>query len=142
MPAFLAENALIGVNVRVENRIQIHVHQVGKVLLVGGGHRVDGLIRIGHSIEKGIKRSLHHLDKRVLHRKVAGAAQDGVLDDVGNARGILRRCAEADVEHLVIVVIGQKSNARAAFVVPQHVSAAAKVRQKAFRLHGVGTQRL
>ena len=55
MPALLHEDFLIIIDGRIENRIQIHIHQVVKILIVAACHRVHGLIRVGHGIEEGIQ---------------------------------------------------------------------------------------
>ena len=70
MPALLPENILIGIDVRMEYSIQIHVHQIGKILLIGGGHRIHRLVRVRHCIQEGIQRSLHNLNERILDRKI------------------------------------------------------------------------
>ena len=55
IPALLAENLLLLVNVRVKNRIQINVHQILEILVITAGYRITGLIRVGHGIQEGIQ---------------------------------------------------------------------------------------
>ena len=91
-----------------KDRVEIHVDQIVKVLQILAGHRITGPIRIGEGVEKGIERPLEQLDERLLHRVFAGAAQHGVLHDMGHARRIGHRRAEIDAEHLVLVFIDQR----------------------------------
>ena len=104
MPAFLAEDIPLFIDVRIEHRVQIDVHQVLEIRVVAARHRVNSLVRISHSIEEGVERTLHKFDKRILDRKIPGAAQHRVLDDMCNAGGILRRRAESDIEYLVVIL--------------------------------------
>ena len=55
IPALLAENFLLLVNVRVKNRIQINVHQILEILIITAGYRITCLIRVGHGIQEGIQ---------------------------------------------------------------------------------------
>ena len=55
IPALLAENLLLLINVRVKNRIQINVHQILEILVITAGYRITGLIRVGHGIQEGIQ---------------------------------------------------------------------------------------
>ena len=38
------------VNVWIEHRVQIDVHQVHKILVVGAGNGIDCLVRVGHGV--------------------------------------------------------------------------------------------
>ena len=58
VPALLTEYLLLVINPRIKYRIEIHVHQIGEVLVIAARHRIYGLVRIGHGIEKGIERAL------------------------------------------------------------------------------------
>ena len=49
-PAFLTEYQFIAINVRVEYRVNVNVHQVPKVLIVAARNRIDGLVGIGDRI--------------------------------------------------------------------------------------------
>ena len=49
-PAFLTEDFVVFVNVRVEYGVHVDMHQVLEVGIVGAGYRVHGFIRVGHSI--------------------------------------------------------------------------------------------
>ncbi len=122
MPAFLAENLVRVVNSGIEYRIQIYMHQVLEILVIAAGYRVNGLVRIGHGIQKSVQRTFHQFHKRVLHRELPGTAQHGVLQDMGHTCGILRRRAEADIEHLIIVIVLQQCNPGPGFFVPQQIT--------------------
>ena len=50
MPALLAENGLVAVNIGIQHRIQIHVHQILEVLIIAAGYRIQSLVRISHSV--------------------------------------------------------------------------------------------
>ena len=121
-PAFLAEDHLISVDVRVEHRIQIDVHQIPEVLVVAACHREHGLVRIGHGIEKCIHGTLDQLYERVLGRILLRAAQDRMLYDMRNARGIHGGGAEGDIEYLIVVFIFNEHNTGAGLVVLQDIA--------------------
>ena len=54
MPAFLPENLLLFIDIRMEYCIQIDMHQILKVLIITACYRIHGLVRIGHGIQKGV----------------------------------------------------------------------------------------
>ena len=66
MPSFLLQGKFVFINQRIKHRIQIHIHQIVKIFVVAAGHRVHGLIRIRHGIQKSIKGTLHQFHKRFL----------------------------------------------------------------------------
>ncbi len=82
IPSFLAENLLFLINIRVKNSVQIHMHQVLEILVIAACHRITGLVRVGHGIQEGIQRALYQLYKWILQRKLAGAAQNAVFQNV------------------------------------------------------------
>ena len=49
IPALLAENLLLLINVRVKNRIQINVHQILEILVITAGYRITGLTQSNRS---------------------------------------------------------------------------------------------
>ena len=130
MPALLPENILIGIDVRMKYGVQIHVHQIGKILLIGGSHRIHRLVRVRHCIQEGIQRSLHNLNERILDRKIPRPAQNRMLNDMSDSRRIRRRCAERNVKNLVAVLVRQKRDSRPALFMPQHIAVASDVLQK------------
>ena len=50
VPALLLEDDGAPVDVGMEDRVQVDVHEVDEILLVGGRHRVHGLVREGHGV--------------------------------------------------------------------------------------------
>ncbi len=111
VPPLLLEN-LRG-QARVKDRIHIHIHQVVKVLQVGAGDRVAGLVGVGEGVQEGVERALDQLDKGLLDRVLVGAAEHRVLQDVRQPRRILGGGAEGDPEHLVLIIVFQRQHLRA-----------------------------
>ena len=129
MPAFLFENAFLPVNIGIQDRVQIHVHQVFEIRIIAAGDRVDGLVGIGHGVEEGIERALGQLNKRILDREIPGSAQDGMLHNVGHAGGILRRGPEADIEDLVLILRGQEDDPGPGLNMAEQVAVQARILQ-------------
>ena len=50
MPALLHQHLRIFQHIGIEHRIKVNVHQILEVLVVAAGHRIHGLIRVGHGI--------------------------------------------------------------------------------------------
>ena len=50
MPALLAENLLFFIDIRMQNRVHIDVHQVLEIFVVAACNRVYRLIRVGHRV--------------------------------------------------------------------------------------------
>ena len=50
MPALLAENLFLLIDIRMENRIHIHIHQILKILIITACHRIYRFVRIGHGV--------------------------------------------------------------------------------------------
>ena len=105
MPALLHEYLAVLVDIRMKDSIHVHAHEIGKIVIVAGGYRVDRLIRIGHGIEKCVKRALGKQHKGVAAGIAIGAAENGMLDDMRNTGIIGNGCAKADVKHLIFIVI-------------------------------------
>ena len=55
VPALLSENLLMLVNIREENRIHIHVHQIFEICVVAAGNGINRLVRVSHGIQKSIQ---------------------------------------------------------------------------------------
>ena len=121
MPALLLKNGGLGIDVRVEHRVQVHVHQVVQVLLVGGGNGVDGLVGVGHGVEERLHGALDQVDKRLLDGKLGRPAQHRVLKNMEHAGGIGRWRLKANGKGLVFVVARQVQQASARGSVAQHV---------------------
>ena len=94
VPALLHEHLRVLAHVRVEDGVEVDVHEVLEVLVVAAGHRVHRLVGVRHRIEEGIEGALDELDERLLERVLARAAERRVLDDVRDARVVDRRRAE------------------------------------------------
>ena len=116
-PAFLAEDLLMLIDIGIEHRVHVDVHQVLEILVVAACHRINRLIRVGHGIEKCIQRALHQLHEGILGRKVPGSAQHGMFHDVGHAGAVCRGRTESDAEYfIVILILHQKHPGPALFV--------------------------
>ena len=121
VPALLLKNGGLGIDGRVEHRVQVHVHQVVQVLLVGGGNGVDGLVGVGHGVEERLHGALDQVDKRLLDGEFGRSAQHRVLKNMEHAGGIGRRRLKANGKGLVFVVACQVQQASARCGVAQHV---------------------
>ena len=121
VPALLLKNGRLGIDGRVEHRVQVHVHQVVQILLVGGGNGVDGLVGVGHGVEKRLHGALDQVDKRLLDGKLGRSAQHRMLKNMEHAGGIGRRRLKANGKGLVFVVARQVQQASARGSVAHHV---------------------
>ena len=137
MPALLTENILFFVNIWIKNRIQVDMHEVFEILLIAACDRIDCLVRIGHSVEEGVERTLGELDERILDREVPGAAEHCVFNDMRDTGGVLRRRAEGNVKDLVIVIFRKQCHARTCLFVPEQPAVAVHIRQELMRDHFV-----
>ena len=122
VPALLLKNGGLGIDGRVKHRVQVHVHQVVQILLVGGGYGVDGFVGVGHGVEERLHGALDQVDKRLLDGKLGRSAQHRVLKNMEHAGGIGRRRLKANGKGLVLVVARQVQQASARGSVSQHVS--------------------
>ena len=66
VPAFLTENLFSFIDIRIKYRIQINMHQILKILIIAAGYRIAGFIRISHSIQERIQRTLYQFYERIL----------------------------------------------------------------------------
>ena len=121
VPALLLKNGGLGIDGRVEHRVQVHVHQVVQILLVGGGNGVDGLVGVGHGVEERLHGALDQIDEWLLDGKLGRSAQHRVLKNMEHAGGIGRRRLKANGKGLVFVVACQVQQASARCGVAQHV---------------------
>ena len=121
VPALLLKNGGLGIDGRVEHRVQVHVHQVVQILLVGGGNGVDSLVGVGHGVEERLHGALDQVDKRLLDGEFGRSAQHRVLKNMEHAGGIGRRRLKANGKGLVFVVARQVQQASARGGVAQHV---------------------
>jgi len=117
VPALLLE--VVRRQAREEHRVEVHIDQVVEVFQVLAGDRVDGLVGVGHRVQKGLKRALDQLDKRIFERIFARAAQHGVLEDMRDPGRVRRRRAESDPKDLVLIIILKREHLRTRRAVAQ-----------------------
>ena len=89
-PALLAEDLRTVVDRRMEYGIQIHIHQIQKILIVPAGYGINRLIRESHRVQEGLHRAFQKLHERLLHRVFVRAAQHRMLQNVEYTGGVLR----------------------------------------------------
>ena len=121
VPAFLHENLGILQAVRIEYGIQVHIHKVVEIHIIPAGDEIHGLVGPGNGIQKRIEGALGQFHERFLQRIFPGAAEGGMLHDVGRALRIVRSRPEADIKDLVVIVIIQVHEPGAALHVLHHV---------------------
>ena len=122
VPAFLTEDLFFFVNIRIEYRIQIYMHQILEIPVIAACYRVAGLIRVGHGIKECIKRSFYQLYKRILQRKFPGAAQYAVFQDMSNTCAVFGRCAECNIKNLILITVLDEHHSGSCFFVSQKPS--------------------
>ena len=108
MPALLLEDLPTGVDIGVEHRVHVHVHEVEQVLLVGAAHGVHGLVREGQGVQEGLHTGAQQVHEGLLDREFLRAAQHRMLQDVKHAGVVDRRGFEGDGKALVFVLILQE----------------------------------
>ena len=118
-PTFLTECLVMLIDIRIKYRIHIDMHQVLEILIIAACHRIYRLVRISHRIQKCIQRTLHKLNKRILHREFFRSTQNGMFHNVWNSCAVCRWCTESNRKHLVLVIIFHKEYSRSAFLVLQ-----------------------
>ena len=85
VPALLLKHALVHHGQRAEHRVQVDIHQVFEVGLIGRSERVDRLIREGHRIQERCHAAFEQLQERRGHRVFFAACQHRVLQNVEHA---------------------------------------------------------
>ena len=98
------------------------MHQILEIPVITACYRVAGLIRIGHGIKEGIKRTFYQLHKRILKRKFPGAAQYAVFQYMSNTCAVFRRCTECNVKNLILITILDEHHSGSCFFVSQKPS--------------------
>ena len=116
VPALLLEHRRVHHSQRAEHRVQVNVHQVAEIGLVGGSKGVDRLIREGHRIEEGSHAAFEQLHEGGADRVFFAARQHGVLQNVEHAGVIGGEGAEADAKGLVDVLVLHQQHGCAADV--------------------------
>ena len=122
MPALLTQSIFVFINQRIKNSVQINIHQVMEVLIVAAGNRINRFIRISHSIQKGVQRALHKVDKRLLQMIFARAAERGMLQNMCHACIICRRRSKGNRKHLVVIIIRKIEKTGAALLMLHNIS--------------------
>ena len=132
VPALLAEELLMVIDIGMQYRIHIDVHEVFEILLIRGRHGKDRLVEIGHGVQESIDGTLHQLHEGVPDRILVRAAEDSVLDDMGHPGRVGNRCPEADIKDLVGVGIFNDRSPRPRLFVPQDIARRMDVDQVLF----------
>ena len=120
MPALLLKHALVHHGQRAEHRVQVDIHQVFEVGLIGRSERVDRLIREGHRIQERCHAAFEQLQERRGHRVFFAACQHRVLQNVEHAGVIGREGAKADAKRLVGILIFHQQHRGTAHIVGKH----------------------
>ena len=120
VPALLLEHGLVHHGQRAEHGVQVHVHQVPEVGLVGGGKGIHGLVREGHGVQEGGHTALEQLQKRRGHGVLLAARQHRVLQNVEHTGVVGGEGAEADAERLVGVLVLHQQDSGPAHIVVQN----------------------
>ena len=135
MPAFLLEYLRSLIYVRIKDRIQIHIHEILKILVIAACNRINRLIWISHRVKKCIQRSFGKFHERILRRILLGSAQYGMLHDMLNTRTVLGRSPEAYIENLVIIIICDKAYSCTGFLMTQNTAVRLKIFKPLFTDH-------
>ena len=136
MPAFLLEDRALVEDGGVQHGVEVDVHEVQKILLIGTRHGVDRLVGVGHGVQERLHRAFEQVYEGLFHGKLVRAAKHRVLEDVEDARVVGGRCLESDRERLVRVVVLQVEQLRARGVVVEHVGAPVDFGQVGGGAHG------
>ena len=119
VPAFLTENLFSFIDIRIEYRIQINMHQILEILIIAACYRVAGFVRISHCIQKCVQRSFYQFHKRIFKWKFPGSAEYAVLQDMRNTCTVLRRCTECDIKYFVLIIILDQHDSGTCFLMTQ-----------------------
>ena len=130
VPALLLEDGTLAINHRMQHGIHVHIHQIEQVLIVGTRHRIHGLIGERERVQKRLHRGLEQVHERLFDRKLVGAAQNRVFENVEHAGVVGGRRLKRNGERLVLVLVLQKQQAGAAFLVAHHVRCAVDLVQR------------
>ena len=98
------------------------MHQVLEILVIAACHRITGLVRVGHGIQEGIQRALYQLHKWILQRKLAGAAQNTMFQNMWNTSAVLRRGTKGNGKYLILIIISQYKNSCTGLSVSEKIS--------------------
>ena len=128
VPALLLKHGLVHHGQRAEHCVEVHVHQVLEIRLVGRRKGVNGLVRERHRIEERRHAALEQLQKRRFDRVLLTARQHRVFQDMEHSRVIGRECPEPDAKALVMIVIFHQQHRRPADIMGQHRQGAVLLR--------------
>ena len=112
IPALLPEDLFVFINIRMQNCVHIHVHQILKILFITACNRIYCLVRISHRIQKGVQRSFYQFHKRILGRKLFRATQNSMFHDMWHSGTVRCRCAESDIKYFIFIIIGDQKHPR------------------------------
>jgi len=115
MPSLLFQNPGILQHHRVENGIQINMHQIEIILLIHARHRIGREVGTGHRVQKGVQRSFQKHVKGALHRKMLRSVKHRMFQNMGRAKIVFRNGFECDVKKLVGISGGDFQQVRPAF---------------------------
>jgi hypothetical protein len=104
VPPFLFQNAGIGQHVRIENRIQVNMHEIKIIGHVHACYRISGIISRSHGVQECIERSLQENVEGTFNREVPGTIQHRMLKNMRRTEIILRKCPESYIEQLVGII--------------------------------------
>ena len=96
MPTFLLEDRALVEDGGVQHGVEIDVHEVQKVLLVGARHGVDRLVGVGHGVQERLHRAFKQAHEGLFHGELVRAAKHRMLKDMKDARVVGGRCLEGD----------------------------------------------
>ena len=117
VPALLLEREGVLHAQRVEDGVHVHVDEVEEIGAVARADGVHRRVRARPGVQERREGALQQIDERLLHGILLRAAEDGMFDDVGDARVILREGAEPDREGHVVVVAVEPRKVRAVLLV-------------------------
>ena len=88
----------------LEHQVGVHPRQVEIIDGHLACHGVQRLVGVGEGVDEGLQGCPRELVEGVLHGVALGAGQDGVLQDVGDPRGVPGRRAEPHGKEVLAVV--------------------------------------
>ena len=91
----------------MEDGVEIHFGEVEEILFHIAGDGVVGAVGAGHGVDEGGHAGFEHFEKGLAHGKLAGAGEDGMLQDVGDAGVVRGRGGDADGKEVFGIVAVQ-----------------------------------
>ena len=129
VPAFLVENFRFGIDQRTEHRIQVHPHQIDKILVVAAADGVHGLVLEGQGVEEGVHGTFQQLHKGLFHGILVRAAQHAVLQNVEHAGVVPGQGFEGDAKGLVFLVTAQPNQLQTGLFMDHAIKYSSQFRQ-------------